>query len=121
MLKREVIKIAAILGAGLIVTLIFMTRKEDMSLAFLVFPVYILGLVYSGSMLLRMLGGMFKEYFHYQVISLFFRPLMGSIICSLLLAAGLFFIFTFGWLIGIGKCIYSLINAVKVDRELSGY
>lgn len=121
MLKREVVKITAILGAGLIAAFIFVSPKEDMSLAFLVFPVYILGLVYSGSMLLRMLGGLFKEYFHYQVISFFFRPFMGTIICSLLLAASLFFIFTFGWLIGIGKCIYSLIIAVKVDRELSGY
>lgn len=119
MIKRELVKILAIAGIGLMLGIILACANYDLASCILFMPVYLVGMFYAGSLLLHMLGSVIKEYFQLQILSFFLKPLFGTIVSALLLATGLFCIFTFGWIIGIGKCVYAIVLAAEADHDLA--
>lgn len=118
MLKREITRIGILGGIGILIMLFVMFGKEDgVKWSLLIIPVYFIGMFYAGKILLKMLGAVAKTYFSCQFMSLLINPLWGTLICVLLLSIGLAVIFSFGWLIGIGRCICCLVSAHQLDRE----
>ena len=72
---------------------------------------------YAGKILLKILGVIARTFFSCQFMSLLINPLWGTLICVVLLCIGLAVIFGFGWLIGIGRCIYCLLTAYQLDKQ----
>lgn len=117
MLKRELIRISLLCTVGLLVML-FILLSEGYAIKWpLLIPLYVLGTFYASKILLKILGKMARTFFSCQIMSFLINPLWGSIICMTLLAIGLAAIFSFGWLIGICRCIYSLIVAYRIDTQ----
>ncbi len=118
MVKRELIRIGTMALIGLVVSLVI-GRNEDLSnyQMMLLIPVYFIGMFYAGKTLLKLLGVVAKVYFSCQFMSLLVNPLWGTLLCIVLLCLGLAFIFSFGWLLGLGKCIYCLITAYQLDKQ----
>ena len=118
MLKRELIRIGILGGIGLLIMIFVMFGNESgVNWASLIIPIYIIGMFYAGKILLKILGVVVKTYFSCQFMSLLINPLWGTVICVVLLCIGVVAIFSFGWLIGIGRCIYCLVSAHQLDRE----
>lgn len=118
MLKRELIRIGILGGIGLLIMIFVMFGNENgVNWASLIIPIYIIGMFYAGKILLKILGVVVKTYFSCQFMSLLINPLWGTVICVVLLCIGVVAIFGFGWLIGIGRCIYCLVSAHQLDRE----
>lgn len=118
MVKREIIRISIIAAIGFVVSL-FMYNEGNLTgfYAFLFMPLYFIGMFFAGKTLLKLLGMVAKTYFSCQFMSLLINPLWGTIICILLLFIGVTAIFSIGWLIGLGKCIYCLITAYQLDKQ----
>ncbi len=119
MLKREFARIGIVGGIGLLVMIFFMLGNEGVSWLPLIIPFYFIGMFYAGKILLKILGVVSKTYFSCQFMSLLINPLWGTIICIVLLCIGLAAIFSFGWVIGIGRCIYCLFTAYQLDSVCS--
>lgn len=118
MLKREFIRIGILGGIGLFIMLFIMFGNEDgVNWSSLIIPLYVIGMFYAGKILLKILGVVARTYFSCQFMSLLINPLWGTVICLVILCIGLAAIFSFGWLIGIGRCIYCLIMAYQIDRQ----
>lgn len=118
MLKRELIHIGILGGIGLLIMIFVMFGNENgVNWASLIIPLYIIGMFYAGKILLKILGVVAKTYFSCQFMSLLINPLWGTVICVVLLCIGVVAIFSVGWLIGIGRCIYCLVSAHQLDRE----
>lgn len=118
MLKREFTRIGILGAIGLMIMLFVMFGNEDgVNWSSLIIPFYVIGMFYAGKILLKILGVVAKTYFSCQFMSLLINPLWGTVICLVLLAIGLAVIFSFGWLIGIGRCIYCLVTAYQLDRQ----
>ena len=118
MLKREFTRIGILGGIGLLIMTFVMFGNEDgVNWSSLIIPFYVIGMFYAGKILLKGLGVVTKTYFSCQFMSLLINPLWGTVICLVLLAIGLAVIFSFGWLIGIGRCIYCLVIAYQLDRQ----
>ena len=118
MLKREFTRIGILGVIGLMIMLFVMFGNEDgVNWSSLIIPFYVIGMFYAGKILLKILGVVAKTYFSCQFMSLLINPLWGTVICLVLLAIGLAVIFSFGWLIGIGRCIYCLVTAYQLDRQ----
>lgn len=118
MLKRELIRIGILGGIGLLIMIFVMFGNENgVNWTSLIIPIYIIGMFYAGKILLKILGVVVKTYFSCQFMSLLINPLWGTVICVVLLCIGVVAIFSFGWLIGIGRCIYCLVSAHQLDRE----
>lgn len=118
MLKREIIRIIVVMILGLCVSF-FWIKGENEAIYYLtlLMPVYFVGMFYAGKLLLKLLGMVTKAYFSWQFMSLLINPLWGTVICVVLLCLGVFAILSFGWLIGLGKCIYCLITAYQLDQQ----
>lgn len=118
MLKREFIRIGILGGIGLFIMLFIMFGNEDgVNWSSLIIPLYVIGMFYAGKILLKILGVVARTYFSCQFMSLLINPLWGTVICLVILCIGLAAIFSFGWLMGIGRCIYCLIMAYQIDRQ----
>lgn len=118
MLKREFIRIGILGGIGILIMMFIMFGSESgVNWLSLITPLYVIGMFYAGKILLKILGVVAKTYFSCQFMSLLINPLWGTVICVVLLCIGLAAIFSFGWLIGIGRCIYCLITAHQLDRQ----
>lgn len=118
MVKREMIRIGTMSLIGFLVSLFMIRNKGSTNNGLMILiPVFFIGMFYAGKTLLKLLGMIAKVYFSCQFMSLLVNPLWGSIICILLLCLGLFAIFSFGWLLGLGKCIYCLITAYQLDKQ----
>lgn len=118
MLKREIIRIIVAMIVGLCVSLFWINGENEATYYMTLFmPVYFVGMFYAGKLLLKLLGMVAKTYFSWQFMSLLINPLWGTVICVVLLCLGVFAIFSFGWLIGLGKCIYCLITAYQLDQQ----
>ena len=118
MVKREVIRIIIIAVIGFVVSLCMYTEGNTVEYSAMLFvPIYFIGMFYAGKTLLKLLGMVAKTYFSCQFMSLLINPLWGTIICILLLILGVTAIFSIGWLIGLGKCIYCLITAYQLDKQ----
>lgn len=110
MLKRELVHIGILGCIGLLIMLFVMFDNENgVNWASLIIPFYVIGMFYAGKILLKFLGVVFKTYFLGQFVSLLINPLWGTVICVVLLCIGLAAVFSFAWLIGIGRCIYCLV------------
>ena len=118
MLKR-VFTLIGIRGAiGFIVMLFIMFSGEDgVNWSSIIAPFYVIGMFYAGKILLKILGVVAKTYFSAQFMSLLINPLWGTVICIVLLCLGLAAIFSFGWLIGIVRCICCLVTAYQLDQQ----
>lgn len=92
-------------------------NEDGVKWSLLIILVYFIGMFYAREILLKMLGAVAKTYFSCQFMSLLINPLWGTVICIVLLCIGLAVIFSFGWLIGIGRCIYCLVTAYQIDRQ----
>lgn len=118
MIKREIIRISIIAVIGFIVSLFIICEGNTTGYyAMLFMPIYFIGMLYAGKTLLKLLGMVAKTYFSCQFMSLLINPLCGTLICILLLCFGVAVIFSIGWLIGLGKCIYCLITAYQLDQQ----
>lgn len=80
---------------------------------------YVIGLVYAGQMVLRMILWVLRTWFSYQMTSLIFKSLVGTLACSLLLSLGLSFALSVGWLAGLVRAVLALVRAAREDRALS--
>ena len=74
--------------------------------------------VLRGKTLLSMVAVVAKTYFQCQIMSLFINSFWGSVICIVLFLLGMAFVLYVGWIIGIGKCIYSLYVARQLDNQM---
>lgn len=118
MLKREFVRIGILGGIGLLIMLFIIFGNEDVvNWSSLIIPFYVIGMFYAGKILLKILGVVARTYFSCQFVSLLINPLWGTIICVALLCIGLAAIFSFGWMIGIGRCIYCLVTAYQLDKQ----
>lgn len=118
MLKREFVRIGILGGIGLLIMLFIIFGNEDVvNWSSLIIPFYVIGMFYAGKILLKILGVVARTYFSCQFVSLLINPLWGTIICVVLLCIGLAAIFSFGWMIGIGRCIYCLVTAYQLDKQ----
>lgn len=118
MVKREIIRISIIAVIGFVVSLFMHVAGNSTEYYTMLFmPIYFIGMFYAGKILLRLLGMVVKTYFSCQFMSLLINPLWGTIICILMLVLGLMAIFSIGWLIGLGRCIYCLITAYQLDKQ----
>lgn len=90
---------------------------EKANLGMIVIPFYLVGMFYAAKILMKLLGVVAKIYFSYQFMSLLINPLWGTVICLILLVLGVSAILIFGWLIGIGRCIYGLIAVYQIDQQ----
>lgn len=117
MFKREMIRIGAIACIGFLAAVFFIYNENTSSYyVMLGMPMYFIGTFYAAKILLQLSGVVVKTYFTYQFISLgdsFWKTLL----CVFLLCLGLAVIFSFGWLIGLGKCIYCLVTAYQLDQQ----
>lgn len=121
MVKRELIRIAILAAAGVFVALFNIDWKNtDMYYLILMMPVYFVGMFYAGKLLLKLIGVVAKTYFSYQFMSLLINPLWGTVLCLILLCLGLIGILSFGWIIGLGRCIYCLVTAYQLDQQCRG-
>lgn len=114
MLKRELTRISLLALAGLILDILFLDGSARW-----ITPVYVVGLVYAGRTLLGMTAALFRSWGHWQVIALYSRSVLGSIAALIILAAGLAFTVTIGWLFGVVRCIGALYTAIQLDRQVS--
>lgn len=118
MLKREFTRIGILGGIGLVImTFVMFGNENGVNWSSLIIPFYVIGMFYAGKILLKVLGAVAKTYFSCQFMSLLINPLWGTVICVALLCIGLAVLFSFGWLIGIGRCIYCLVTAYQLDRQ----
>lgn len=118
MLKREFVRIGILGGIGLLIMIFIMLGDEGgVNWSSLIIPFYVIGMFYAGKILLKILGVVGKTYFSCQFMSLLINPLWGTVICVVLLCIGLAAIFSFGWMIGIGRCIYCLVTACQLDKQ----
>lgn len=118
MLMRELSRIAILTILGFCVGLYMMISEDSSAGIMLIAPTYLLGMFYAGKTLLGMVATIAKTYFQCQIMSLFTNPLWGSIICIVLLLLGMAIVLSVGWIIGIGKCIYSLYVARQLDNQM---
>lgn len=118
MFMRELSRIAILTMVGLAVGVYMMVRGDVSVGIMLISPVYLIGMFYAGKTLLSMITAVAKTYFQCQIMSLFTNPLWGSIICMALFLLGMAFVLSIGWVVGIGKCIYSLYVARQLDNQM---
>ena len=118
MLKRELIRMLASGGTGLIIGVIRCVQTGQ--LLWLLLPIYAIGTLYAGMTTVKMAGGAFRNYFHGQIACLWSRPLLGTLICLATLLISLGVILCIGWLIGIVRCVMAVCTAVQEDRKLNG-
>lgn len=117
MLKRELIRILATGGAGLVIGVIRCVQTGQ--LLWLLLPLYLIGTLYAGLTIVKLVGDAFRSYFHGQLACLWSNPLWGTLICLTILFLSLAVILSFGWLIGIVRCVWSICTAVQEDRMLN--
>lgn len=118
MLKREFTRIGIVGGIGLLIMTFVMFGNEDgVNWSSLIIPFYVIGMFYAGKILLKILGVIARTFFSCQFMSLLINPLWGTLICVVLLCIGLAAIFSFGWMIGIGRCFYCLVSAYQLDKQ----
>lgn len=118
MVKREIIRISIVAVMGFFISLLLMKKENEASYyAMILLPLYFIGMFYAGKTLLKLLGVVAKTYFSCQFMSLLTNPLWGTVICVILLSVGIVAIFSIGWLIGLGKCIYCLVTAYQLDQQ----
>lgn len=118
MVKREIIRIVISAIVGFLVSLFWVNGDNKITYyGLLLLPLYFVGMFYAGKTLLKLLGMVAKTYFSCQFMSMLINPLWGTIICLLLLIFGLVVVFSFGWLIGLGKCICCLVTAYQLDQQ----
>lgn len=114
MLKRELLRITALAGAGFLLALLFSRSRILLLLA----PLYLVGMFYAGRTLLRLVGGLFRSWGQWQMITLFAHSLMGGLLCLIFLALGLAFVASAGWMVGIVRCLMALYTAAQMDQQL---
>lgn len=119
MVKREITRIVIMVCIGLIIAVAMIIRNgENINKEVLILlPLYITGLFYTGTLLLKSLCFIIKTYCSCQFVSLLSNPLWGTIISVVLLFLGIMTVLSFGWVIGIFRCIYCLITAYQFDRQ----
>lgn len=118
MLKRECICIGVLGVIGLVIMISVMFGNEnEVNWSSFIIPFYVIGMFYAGKILLKVLGVVAKTYFSCQFMSLLINPLWGTMICIVILCIGIAAIFSFGWVIGIVRCIYCLIIAYQLDKQ----
>ena len=118
MLKREFTRIGILGAIGFVLMLVVMFNSEEgVAWSSVITPFYVIGMFYAGKILLKVLGIVAKTYFSAQFMSLLINPLWGTVICIVLLCLGLAAIFSFGWLIGIVRCICCLVTAYQLDQQ----
>ncbi len=106
----------AVLGFIIALGMLFGSSEANGE-SLIIMPLYFVGMFYAGKTLLKMFGAIVNMYFQYQMMCLFMKPLLGTVICIILLFVGIGIILSFGWIVGLFKCIYSLITAYQLDRE----
>ena len=119
MIKREITRIVFMICVGLIIAVAIILRNgksTDLEIIFLL-PLYIIGLFYGGTLLIKAIGFIFKTYCSCQFVSLLSNPMWGTIVSIVLLVLGVIAVLSFGWVIGIFRCIYCLITAYQFDRQ----
>lgn len=116
MLKRELIRILALMLLGLVLgTLLGVPPGLERLLGA---PLYVVGIFYAGRTFLSLLGRLLGTYAQYQMMSLMFRSLPAALLCLVLLALGLALVCTVGWFLGLIRCAAALISAAQLDRSL---
>lgn len=116
MLKREVIRILALMLLGIVLgTLLGVPLGVE---RLLIVPLYVVGIFYAGRTFLGMLGRLLSTYGRYQMTSLMFRSLSAALLCLVLLVLGLALVCTVGWFIGLIRCVAALVSAAQLDRSL---
>lgn len=118
MLKRECTRIGILGTIGFVLMLVVMfSSEEGANWSSIITPFYVIGMFYAGKILLKILGVVVKTYFSAQFMSLLINPLLGTVICIVLLCLGIAAIFSVGWLIGIVRCICCLVTAYQLDQQ----
>ena len=118
MIKKEITRIVAVALLGFFVALFCINSKNKATYYFiLLLPVYFVGMFYAGRTLIKLIGAVVKTYFSFQFMSLLINPLWGTILCLLLLCLGVLVILSFGWLIGLRRCIYCVVTAYRLDQK----
>ena len=119
MLKRELIRIFTCTAIGAAIgTVQYLHSGKTL---WLLLPVYMIGLLYAGLYIAKMAAGAFRSYFHGQLACLWSHPILGTIICILILLLSLAAILCIGWLVGVIRCVISLYTAVQEDRKINGF
>ena len=117
--QRELIRILLLMLIG--VAAAIWVVPEFGELDFLpkwLIPFYIVGIVYAGKYLFFAIWKLFKTFFQYQMMSLIVNPLVGTIVCAILLILGIALLIAFGWIFGWIRCLYIMYEDHKFDRGL---
>lgn len=118
MLKRELLRVVLLGIVGVFVALyLYYTKEYTVSNLYIV-PLYVIGMVYAGKYLVKMILSWSRTYLSSQMTSLVVNPLWGSIICIIVFLVGLYLIIHYGWILGIVRCLYQLGSAFMMDLDI---
>lgn len=118
MLKRELLRVVLLGIVGVFVALyLYYTKEYTVSNLYIV-PLYVIGMVYAGKYLVKMILSWSRTYLSSQMTSLVVNPLWGSIICIIVFLVGLYLIIHYGWILGIVRCLYQLGSAFMMDMDI---
>lgn len=120
MLQRELIRSVFAVSVGVLVGFLLYMRNDMSGRILIAAPVYGLGLFYAGKIWLSLIGKVISTYLRAQFMSFMTHPILGTILCLLLLTLGLGIVLSFGWIIGIGKWILALVTAYQEDKSIFG-
>lgn len=118
MLKRELLRVVLLGIVGVFVALyLYYTKAYTVSNLYII-PLYVIGMVYAGKYLVKMILSWSRTYLSSQMTSLVVNPLWGSIICIIVFLVGLYLIIHYGWILGIVRCLYQLGSAFMTDLDI---
>ena len=120
MVKRELTRIIVLAGIGLMITFLIMFYRfnEFSANMFVKIPVYIIGMAYAIKTFIKLSGTVLKTYFSYQGLALLTKPLLGTILCIVLLYIVIVLLFKFIWVVGIIKCVICLWQDYQLDNQI---
>ena len=119
MLKREIIRIGMLFAMGFLIALSRINQDAFKASMLIVMPLHVIGVIYAFKMLLKALSAIFKTYFSYQALSLLTKPLIGTILCVLILWLVLFVVIKYIWLIGVARALACLWRAYQLDLQIN--
>lgn len=118
MLKREIIRVVFLGIIGVFLSLyLYYTENTAISNLYIV-PLYVIGMVYAGKYLIKLILYWSRTYLSSQMTSLIVNPLWGTLICIIVFLIGLYLIIRYGWILGILRCLYQLYTAFMMDWEI---
>ncbi|MBR5095296.1 MAG: hypothetical protein IK095_09380 [Oscillospiraceae bacterium] len=119
MLRRELIKIALCLLAGVLVVA-FWPLLQTEALAWFLVPLYVLGTLYGFRSLAPKIWSLISGMFDKLFMSVVLKSTLGCLLVLLMMPIALSFLLAFGWISGMVCLVKSLREAVEADQAGGG-